>query len=89
MNNKLNKAERAYLAMVKSLPCGVCGVEGRTEAHHIIQHRQYLCVPLCDDCHRGSNGIHGDKSYFRIKKITEWDVLNDTINKLMTGNRRI
>lgn len=84
MNNKLNAKEREHLARVKELPCGLCGEAGPSEAHHIEQHKQYLCIPLCQNCHRGPhNGCHGAKAMWRIKKKTEMDVLNETIATLL------
>lgn len=85
MNNKLNKTERLHLAKVKSLPCSVCNQPGPSEAHHIEQGMQYLCIPLCEDCHRGSfNGLHGQKRMWHVTKKTELSCLNDTIEKLMS-----
>lgn len=84
MNNKLNKKERLHLAKVKSLPCSVCNEFGPSEAHHIEQGSQYLCIPLCEDCHRGShNGLHGEKRIWNVLKKTELSCLNDTIEKLI------
>lgn len=84
MNNRLTAKQRKHLALIKSLPCGLCGVEGQTEAHHIEQHKQYLCIPLCADCHRGSfNGWHGQKRLWSVMKKTELDVLNETIERLV------
>jgi hypothetical protein len=84
MLNKLTTEERLYLATVKSLPCGVCGAAGPSDAHHIEQHKQFLCIPLCKDCHQGSfNGIHGQQRIWKVYKKTEMSVLNDTIRKLM------
>jgi len=84
MNNRLTAKQREHLARVKALPCGVCGVEGDTEAHHIEQHKQYLCIPLCSDCHRGSfNGWHGQRRIWSVLKKTEMSVLNETIELLM------
>lgn len=83
MNNKLNAAERRHLAAVKELPCGVCDQPGPSEAHHIEQGFQYLCIPLCPDCHRGSfNGLHGQRRIWNVLKKTEHSVLNDTIRRL-------
>ena len=39
-------------------------------------------VPLCPDCHQGTNGIHGNKSYMRIRKLSELDMLANTIKQL-------
>lgn len=84
MNNKLTAKERRHLAAVKELPCGVCGAAGPSDAHHIEQHEQYLCIPLCKDCHQGPhNGIHGQRRIWNVMKKTELSVLNDTIRKLL------
>ena len=84
MNNQLTPNERKHLAAVKSLPCGVCGAKGVSEAHHIEQHLQYTCIPLCPDCHRGNfNGIHGQKRIWNVYKKTELTVLNETIKNLL------
>jgi len=84
MNNKLTAKERRHLAVVKELACGVCGASGPSDAHHIVQHQQYLCVPLCKDCHQGGfNGIHGQARIWKVMKKTEMSVLNETIDKLM------
>jgi hypothetical protein len=42
----------------------------------------FLVVPLCPDCHQGPSGVHGDKSLMRIKKLTELDMLAQTIEAL-------
>ena len=82
MNNKLSKAERAYLACIKEMPCGVCDAAGPSDAHHIVQGLQYLCIPLCKDCHQGShNGIHGRRAIWNVLKKTELSVLNETLRK--------
>jgi hypothetical protein len=84
MNSKLNHQERAYLLMVKNLPCGVCGASPPSDAHHIEQGLHYLCIPLCKDCHQGShNGIHGRRSIWNVLKKTEQTVLNETIKEIM------
>ena len=84
MNNQLTVSERKHLAAVKQLPCGVCGKQGGSEAHHIEQHLQYTCIPLCADCHRGNfNGIHGQKRIWNVYKKTELQVLNETIKTLL------
>ena len=84
MNNKLNHRERRHLAAVKSLPCSVCDAAPPSEAHHIVQGLQYTCVALCPDCHRGSLlGLHGQKRAWAIRKMTEMDALNRTIERLL------
>lgn len=83
MNNKLTAKEKKHLEKIKSMPCGVCGAVGPSDAHHIEQHKQYLCIPLCKDCHQGShNGIHGQKRIWSVLKKDELSVLNETIKAL-------
>ena len=86
MNNKPTAEERRHLAAIKEMPCGVCGAEGPSDAHHIEQHKQYLCIPLCKDCHQGShNGIHGRRAIWGVTKKTPLSVLNETIRRLTIG----
>lgn len=84
MNNKLNNKERAHLGRVKEQPCSVCDAPGPSEAHHIEQGLQYTAVALCPECHRGPvMGLHGQRRMWAIKKMTELDALNVTIQRLM------
>ncbi len=87
MNNKLTPGGRRYLSFIKELPCGVCGAAGPSDAHHIEQGFQYVCIPLCKDCHQGGhNGIHGRKSIWNVLKKTEISVLNDTVKTVFELN---
>ena len=82
--------ERMHMQRVKELPCSVCGHPGPSDAHHILEGRtpgrkspNFLCIPLCKDCHTGPKGIHGDRSMWKIYKATELQCLADTIERLM------
>lgn len=81
----ITNRERDHLFSVKSLDCSCCGAPGPSQAHHIKQGQHYTCVAVCPDCHTGANGIHGNKSYLRIKKLDELDLLSMTIDLLMRG----
>lgn len=77
--------EREYMGRIAKLPCACCG-GSPVEVHHIrsgvgLSQRSsnYLTIPLCTPCHRGSTGIHGDKSMMKVHKISELDMLADTI----------
>lgn len=84
MNNTLTAKERAYVGLVKLLPCSICDAEAPSDAHHVKQHRQYTCVALCKDCHQGSrNGFHGQRQMWKLKKMDEVDALNVTIERVM------
>lgn len=84
MLNRINSKERAHLGRVKELACSVCDTPGPSEAHHYKQHRQWICIALCADCHRGSfNGLHGQRRMWAIHKMDEADALDVTIQRLM------
>lgn len=80
MNNKLTPKERRHLARVKMLPCSVCDAPGPSEAHHVKQHKQWICLALCKDCH---NSWHGTKALWRVRKMDELDALNVMIERLL------
>ena len=86
MLNRINTKERAHLGRVKELPCSVCDQPGPSEAHHFKQHRQWICIALCTDCHTGNfNGLHGQRRMWAVKRMDEADALNVTIQRLMEG----
>ena len=83
LSKNLTNSDREHLHKIKSMPCGVCGAAGPSDAHHIEQGMHYLCIPLCKDCHQGAhNGIHGRKAIWQVLKKTELNVLNQTIKNL-------
>ena len=79
------------MGRVKSLPCVLCSLLGQpqsgvTEAHHIRtghgmgdRASDFLTVALCVDCHRGTHGFHGTKALMRIAKLSEMDLLAETV----------
>lgn len=78
----MDKGERGHVDKVKEGPCAVCGAEGGAEAHEIKQGLWYTAIALCAECHRGKNGIHGDKTMWRIHKMDETDALNETLRRI-------
>ncbi len=86
MNNKLNAKERVHLAKVKELPCSVCDAPAPSEAHHVKQHSQYLCIALCESSHRGPlMGIHGQRRAWLVRKMDELSALAVTVERLIAG----
>ena len=84
MNNHLTAKEKAYVGLVKELPCSVCDQDGPSDAHHVKQHRQYTVVALCKSCHQGSKmGWHGERRAWAIAKMEEIDALNVTVQRVM------
>lgn len=80
----MSKHEREYVDNLKNMACGVCHAPGPSEAHELAQGQWFTSVPLCADCHRGSrNGIHGERRMWKVQKLDELTVLNETIRRLM------
>lgn len=84
----MTPAER-HKARVASLPCSVCGAPGPSNVHHIRAGQgmgqradHFLTIPLCYEHHQGKTGIHGDRSAWRLRKMSELDALADTIRRL-------
>lgn len=93
----MSAAGKRHMHEVAQLPCVLClrlG-QGRTwpvEVHHLREGQgkgrrasDFLTIPACPDCHRGPQGIHGDRTYLRIAKCGELDLLADTIQMLTQG----
>lgn len=81
-------AERHHLERIASLPCSLCG-STPVHVHHIREGQgmaqrasNWLTIPLCQSCHQGPKGVHGDKTMLRIMKMNEMDMLADTLEKL-------
>lgn len=78
-----------HMGKVASLPCCLCGAHA-TEAHHIIEGRTFgkrdalafATIPLCPSCHRGPQGVHGDKTMLRIAKVSELELLCQTLEAI-------
>jgi hypothetical protein len=83
VNNRLTPKERAHIKRVKECACSVCDAPPPSAAHHIKQSSAWTCVALCQACHQGRLGWHGDKTLWRIRKMDELDALNVTIQRLM------
>ncbi len=82
-------AERRHMGRIAELPCACCGKPGPSMVHHIrygfgLSQRSghFLTIPLCYRCHQGPQGIHGDRTEWRIRKLDELDALNNTIGRL-------
>ena len=94
-HDRPTKAALEHMARIKQLQCICCTLLGRrqesvTDAHHIREDREarndWLTIPLCYECHRSSLGVHGDKTYLRMLKMSEWGLLAATI-ELMASQR--
>ena len=84
----MTKSEKRHMDKVAQLPCATCGNQP-VELHHAREEQgmaqkagNFLVIPLCPDCHRGKQGVHGDKTMMRIMKVNEMDLLNETLSKV-------
>lgn len=84
----VSKAKQ-HMAKIAQLPCACCGETG-VHVHHIREGQgmsqrasDFLTIPLCPDCHQGPQGVHGDRALMRIYKLSELDMLANTIMRLM------
>lgn len=65
-NYKKNEKDEGYLEYIRTRPCIICGIQHRSEAHHIrdtrtagmaIKSPDWFTIPLCHRCHM--NIAHG------------------------------
>ncbi len=90
----MTKGERKHLERIKSMPCGLCGADGPSDAHHIRTGQgmgqrasDFLAIPLCKDCHQGDEGLHGSRALWRVYRKDELDVLAQTIERIAAPAR--
>lgn len=92
MSSKKSKEHMGRLAEMGCICCEMLGQsqQGRTYVHHLregvgMAQRQsdYIAIPLCHECHQGKGGIHGDRTYLRMLKMTEIDLLAATLEALL------
>ncbi len=89
MQSKNKKAptvsERAHIERVKAMDCAVCCAVGPSDAHEIKQGDWWTAIPLCVYCHRPPDGIHGNKTMWRIMKMDELSALSVTVRRLVAA----
>ena len=78
----MTQAEREHVGRVKESGCAVCGAAGIVHAHEIEQGLWWTSIGLCNECHTGPMGIHGDKTLWRIYKMDEIKALNETLARV-------
>lgn len=80
------KLARAYMLMVKQLPCCICGAPPPSDAHHAICGRystakssDWDTLPLCKRHHQdGSEAIHAGKESWVAKHGPDTDYIPAT-----------
>lgn len=81
---RITPAESTHMCRVKSVSCVLCGHPPPVEAHHVIQGLHMTTIAVCDHCHRGPGGIHGDGRMLRLRYGTadlraQVRAINDTL----------
>lgn len=86
-----------YHERLAGQPCVLCELLGRdqttrTTVHHLREGQgmsqrasHWLVVPVCEECHQGPNGIHGDRQLLRMAKVEEIDLLAETIERVVAA----
>ena len=87
------RKEKQYHEKIANMKCVCCDLLGQkqtmwTEVHHVNEYKgksqragHYCVIPLCVDCHRGKCGVHGEKTFLKILKLTEMDLLDITLGE--------
>jgi hypothetical protein len=84
---------KKYMSRVAELGCSLCQVIGYgptpAEVHHLREgvgmaqrNSDFLTIPLCPEHHRGSSGVHGDRSALKNARQDEMSLLAWTIEAL-------
>jgi hypothetical protein len=73
--------EAAYVAIVATLPCVVCGSQP-VEVHEWSQGDWWTAVPLCFEDHRGRDGWHGTRTRWTLRKVTMLSAIASTVRSV-------
>ena len=85
-----------HMGRIAAMPCITCRLldmyqSGPTNVHHIREDREarndFLTLPLCRPCHQGKYGVHGNKTYLKILKMSELGLLAKVIEELENERR--
>ena len=79
------------MALVKQLPCCVCGAPPPSDAHHVFCGRygqrkasDFETISLCKECHQGPDGIHNRKSTWEAINGPDFEFL-PTVADMLAG----
>ena len=82
-SSPLTRAEKQHMDKLRNLPCSVCDAPGPSYAHHIEQGQHFTAVAVCESCHVSPFfGWHGQKRAWIVRKLSELDALNITLQRL-------
>ena len=84
---RIDSDENAHLAAVKACDCVTCDAPGPSIAHHVVQGDHYTTCALCEPCHVGKHGVHGDQTMLRLRfriggTAGELRAINETLRRV-------
>jgi hypothetical protein len=84
---RITPAESAHLGRVKRIACVTCDAPPPLAAHHVEQGDHFTVLGLCQWCHTGPSGIHGDQTMLRLRFKAaglrgEMLALNETLRRV-------
>jgi hypothetical protein len=79
-------AEARRIERVAELDCAVCDEPGPSEVHEPEQGLWFASIPLCPACHRGSDGWHGTRKRWTLRRINELQAIDKT-NRMLEEQR--
>jgi len=74
-------AEKRHIERVAALDCVVCGESGPSEVHEPEQGAWFASIALCPACHRGTDGWHGTRKRWTLRRINEIQAINETVRR--------
>lgn len=82
--NKRRKtaAEAKHAERVSLLSCAVCDAPGPSQVHEPEQGLWFASIALCPQCHVGSDGWHGTRKRWTLRKVTELSAINRTLERV-------
>lgn len=84
---RITPAESAHMVKVKRCACVLCDASPPCAAHHIEQGDHFTTLAVCEPCHVGKHGIHGDQTMLRLRFKSvglrgEMLALNETLRRV-------
>lgn len=84
---RITAAESDHLRRVKAIACVLCDSPPPSIAHHVEQGHHFTTLGVCEPCHVGPHGIHGDQTMLRLRFKAaglrgEMLALNETLRRV-------
>jgi hypothetical protein len=64
---RITPDEADHMRRVKLCACVTCDAGPPSIAHHVEQGDHFTVIAVCDHCHTGPKGVHGDQTMLRLR----------------------